>query len=290
MKIKNRFNLLTILTLLLFAFMVSGCASLDDARKLNNEGKKEEALDKAAEFLSSDDPKERIEAINLIGKIGGNRAGGLIVPRLQDEDRKVQIAAIKNVGILKHVPASEELVSMSLNATGETLEELGKAIRNIGDPAINLLIDKYASSVTNANDKEVYKKLIIFVGPAVTTKISSLLKGKSYFENKSTFDILVALRNPNVAKKLVPELANDEIAHMVIEALTKLGSLAVDAVIDDLTEKQQKGNPVVIERLVKTLGNLKAQRGVHILEKLTKHNSERVRAAATFSLSQIRGF
>ncbi len=176
------------------------------------------------------------------------------------------------------------------SVSGESFEECGKAIRKIGEPAVSLLVDKYSSMGTGEADKENYKKMLILVGPSVTEKVSALLQGKTYYQNKPTFDILVALQSPTVATKLVKELENDEIAHMVVEAITKLGSLAVDAVIQKLKAKQAQGDPVVVERLVKTLGNLKDQRGVHILEELSKHNSDRVRAAATFALTQIRGF
>ncbi|MCP4754005.1 MAG: HEAT repeat domain-containing protein [Proteobacteria bacterium] len=272
-----------------FVFLISGCSSLEKARTLHQKGQNEEALKMAQEFLDDDDEKVRMKAVNLIGRIGGRKAGEILMPMLDDPTPAVKNAAVKNMGLMKYAPASEKLIAMALEAKGDTFEESARAIRNIGPPAIDLLVKKFAAS--QAADYDRYKTVMLEVGPSVAAGIAKNLVGKSYFENRTNFELLIAFKNPKVASWMLKEIENEEVADMVVEGLTKLGGMAVLPVMNHLkTTMDESGKIDVTERLIRVLGDLKDQRAVSLLEKLTTDDSDRVRNAANFALKKIRGF
>ena len=287
MKSIRSISFFSLLALLIFS--LAGCSSLNDARKLHKEGKRQEALNMAKEFLTSSDENERIQAINLIGQIGGSGAGEAIVPLLDDGVVKVKDTAIENVGLLRFKPASKKLIKMVQDARGNTFDELARAIRLIGLPATDMLIK--AHSKASEGEKGQYKKMILEVGPVAADGIVNNMAGKSYFQNKSNFEILIALRNPRVPELLLKHIENIEVAPMVVEGLSKLGTMSVSPVLRKLNEAiNQTGKIELKERLIEVLGEVKDQRAIGTLEKLTKDDSDRVRDRAAAALSKIRGF
>lgn len=271
------------------AFLLAGCgASLEKARSLNREGKRAEAIAMAKKLLSSDDPKVQVAAADLLGDIGGKRAGEVLIDAL-DDPPPVRKAAIENLGRMRHEPAAKKLVSLVPDVRGETFEELAKAIRLIGIKATDLLVKKFSTQSGTLKDR--YKKMILAVGPTVADSIAKNLAGKSYFENKGNFDILIAFKNPRVAELLLDHIGNVEVAPMVVEGLTKLGSMSVNPTISALQKLEgREGDTEMKERLVEVLGNLKDQRAVPLLEKLTLDEDDRVRNKTATALRKIRGF
>ena len=61
-----------------------------------------------------------------------------------------------------------------------------------------------------------YRELLIKIGPEISDSISKLLKGRSYFENRDTFEILRRIKNPRVATLMLPYLSDEEVADQVI--------------------------------------------------------------------------
>lgn len=289
MRITNSHTFLYLLSVVMI-FVLSGCASLDKAHSLRQSGKDAEALAMAQKFLDKgEDTNVRVAAVNLIGSIGGRPAGEILMPVLDDAVVPVKNAAIRNIGLMKYAPASEKLMDTAIDARGKTLEELAKAIRNIGAPATELLVKRYSSA--DGGHRDQYKMLILDVGPSMTEGIIANLAGKSYFENRENFEILISFRSPKVAYWLLKDIDNEEVGEMIAESLMKLGSLAANSVIDELKKhKSRPGDVVVKERLIKILGGIKSQKAVPVLEELTKDDNDRVRDAADFALKQIRGF
>ncbi len=287
----NKTNLFRFVILISgFLFLLTGCASLDKARSLYNEGKDREAIKMAATFLKDGDPAVRLKAVELIGEIGSNEAGKVLMPVLDDEDAQVQIAAIKILGKMKYAKASNKLVQMSISTDDEVFEAVAGAIRNIGDPALELLVKRY-NKAGSKKEKNAYKLAMFEVGPSVAAAIAKSLKGKSYFENKDNFDLLIEFKNPMVGEWLLDELENEEVADMVVEALIKLGKNAVRPTLNRLKATARRDGYVDLkERLIKTLGELKAKSAVSLLESLSNDKNERVSNAAEFSLRKIRGF
>lgn len=287
MKLIRSISLLPFLALLIFS--LSGCSSLDEAKKLHKEGKRQEALNMAKGYLSSSDANERTQAIILIGEIGGTGAGEAIIPLLDDGVTSVKDTAIKTIGVLRFKPASKKLVEMVQDARGNTFDELAKTIRQVALPATDMLVK--AHSRASEGEKSQYKKMILEVGPAAADGIVNNMTGKSYFQNKSNFEILIALRNPRVPELLLQHIENIEVAPMVVEGLSRLGTMSVSPVLRKLNEVLPDSSKVELkERLIEILGEVKDQRAIGTLEKLTKDDSDRVRDRAAAALSKIRGF
>lgn len=273
------------------AFLISSCSSLDKARSLHRKGDTQQALDMAQELLDEDeDSKTRLGAVALLEEIGGDRAGEILSPYLDDKVIPVKNAAIKSIGKMGYAPASEKLIQIGMSARGETLEAAAGAIRDIGPPAIDLLVKQFSESGSE-NQKQRFKSLMLSVGPSVASGIAKNLAGKTYFENRTNFELLIAFKSPEVAQWLLKEIGNAEVAENVMEGLVKLGSRATSAVTEALQSlTTEGGNPAVRVRLITVLGHLKAKQAVSLLEELTRDDSDRVREAADLALRRIRGF
>ena len=91
----------------------------------------------------------------------------------------------------------------------------------------------------------------------ITPSIIKNLRGKSFFENRDSFDILQRVKNPKTARLMLPYLKDEEVSEQVIEATVKLGSSAVNATIDALNAMDEKNEDIRIrEGLIKILVNL----------------------------------
>ena len=286
----NLMNIRLLHFIVVIAFLITGCASLDKARSLHQEGRDEAALDMAEDLLEKDELDIRLGAVQLIGDVGGDRGGQILMSLLTDEMLEVKIAAIKNLGRIKYEKASATLIDMALESSGDEYEVLAGAVRNIGDPAIDLLVKRYNRTEADVEQGK-YRRFIMEVGPAVASGITKTLAGKSFFENRKNFELLIAFKNPEVASWMLKEIENNEVADMVVEGLVKLGNRAFNPVFDKLDEYVGKpGNALVKERLITVLGNLKNQKAASLLELFSRDDSERVRDAADFALKKIRGF
>ncbi len=285
-------NMGRILILILgLIFIMAGCSSLDKARSLHQKGQNDEALEMAQGLLDdNEDEKIRLGAISLIGQIGGDKAGQILMPILDDPAQPVKNAAIKTIGKIAYAPAAKKLLSIAMASKGDTFEAAAAAIRDIGPPAIDLLVKKYTESSSDAK-KESFKTLMLAVGPRVASGIAKNLAGKTYFENRTNFELLIAFKSPEVADWLIKEIGNREIADNVMEGLVKLGSQAVSPVmmtLEDLPANNENVRSRV--RLITVLGQLKARQATDLLEKLTQDDSSQIRHAADQALKRIRGF
>lgn len=288
---KHQYRLLNLLVFLIGSiFILTGCSSLDKARSLHNQGKDQEALKMAASYLEDDDPSVRTEAVKLIGNIGGNQAADLLMPMLDDEDRGVKTETVRQIGKNKFEKAARKLVAMSIAENGELYEEIISAIRKIGAPANDYLVKRY-NQTGSSSEKKAYKRVMLEVGPSVAAAIAKSMAGKSFFENRSNYQLLIEFQNPGVANWMLDEIENEEVADLVVEGLVKLGNKAIRPVINKLRPLvNQEGYIDLKERLIKTLGDLKAKKAISLLEQFAKSNNERVANAAEFSLKKIRGF
>ena len=287
----KKLNLLKIVLFIVGSvFMLASCSSLDQARSLYKDGKNDEALNMAADFLKKSDPAVRLEAVELIGEIGGDRAGKLLMPVMEDEDEGVRVAAIDAIGKMKYKKAANKLVAMSIETDGDTFEAVAKAIKNIGEPATDRLVRQYNKAGTSA-EKNKYKMVMFEVGPSVAASIAKSLAGKSYFENKDNFDLLIAFKNPMVAQWMLDEIENEAVADMVVEGLAKLGKQAVNPVSNKLRSlKNRDGFAALKVRLIRALGEIKDRTVVPLLEEFADDNTEAVSNAAEAALRKVRGF
>ena len=279
-----------ILYCFIIVFTFYGCSSIDQAESLYRQGENEKALEMALNFLNKDDSKIRLRAVRLVGKVGGEKAGSALRMRIMDPDSKVQKEVIKNLGKLKYEPAMEDLVDLVPESDEGLTRVIGGAFANYGEPGIDMLVERYEDPSEKSN-RRAFKQTLILVGPNVAPSIIKNLRGKSFFENRDSFDILQKVKNPKTARMMLPYLKNEEVAEQVIEATVKLGSSAVNAAIDALNAMDSKNEDIrVREGLIKILGELKDPRAVETLESLSQHSSERIRDAVDQALFKIRGF
>ena len=244
----------------------------------------------ALNFLDKDDSKIRLRAVRLVGKVGGENAGSALRQRIMDPNSKVQKEVIKNLGKLKYEPAMEDLVDLVPDSDEGLIRVIGGAFANYGESGIDMLVERYEDPNEKAS-RRAFKQTLILVGPSVAPSITKNLRGKSFFENRDSFDILQRVKNPKTARLMLPYLKDEEVAEQVIEATVKLGSSAVNAAIDALAAMDSKNEDIrVREGLIKILGELKDPRAVETLESLSQHPSERIRDAVDQALFRIRGF
>ena len=274
--------------ILLIMLLVAGCASIEKAEALNRQGEKQEALEMAISLLEDDSAKVRLRAVKLVGKIGGPEAGQALHQRLAETKVRVLLEVVRNLGSLQYEPAMEDLADMVPDSSSDLVRALANSFRSYGKPGMDLIVARYGSS--QGSNKGAYKDLLIAVGPEIAESIIKLLKGRSFFDNRDTFDILRRIKNPTVATLMLPYLADEEVAEQVIEAMRHLGSNAVEATITALQKQKKSSELLVTDRLIRILGLLKAKQGIEMLESYSQHDSERIRDSVEHSLFQIRGF
>ena len=284
--LKYRFFLLGLVLLLI----ASGCSSIDKAESLYQEGDKQAALEMAISLMDEDEPAVRLRAVKLIGKIGEKSAGSTLLKHLNDPDGKVQHEIIVTLGQLKYEPALDSLLDLAVTADETQIRALASSFRNYGKEGIDRLVTRF-DSPTETSNRGAYKALMIQIGADVAPSIIGILKGSSFFENRENFEILVRVKNPRVARLMLPFLEDEEVATQVVEAIGRLGSGAVNATIDALNQMKGKAlNIPMMENIIKILGELKDPRAVESLEPLSQHSSERIRDAVDRALFQIRGY
>jgi len=284
--LKYRFFLLGLVLL----FIASGCSSIDKAESLYQEGDKQAALEMAISLMDKDEPTVRLRAVKLIGKIGEKSAGSTLLKHLNDSDSKVQREIIVTLGQLKYEPALDALLDLAVTADEAQIRALASSFRSFGKEGIDRLVTRF-DSPTETSNRGAFKALLIQIGPDVAPSIIGILKGRSFFENRENFDILVRVKNPRVARLMLPFLEDEEVASQVVEAIGRLGSGAVNATIEALDQmKGKESNIPVMENIIKILGELKDPRAVESLESLSQHSSERIRDAVDRALFQIRGY
>ena len=284
--LKYRFFLLGLVLLLI----ASGCSSIDKAESLYQEGDKQAALEMAISLMDEDEPAVRLRAVKLIGKIGEISAGSTLLKHLNDPDGKVQREIIVTLGQLKYEPALDSLLDLAVTADETQIRALASSFRSYGKEGIDRLVTRF-DSPTETSNRGAYKALMIQIGADVAPSIIGILKGRSFFENRENFEILVRVKNPRVARLMLPFLEDEEVATQVVEAIGRLGSGAVNATIDALNQMKGKAlNIPMMENIIKILGELKDPRAVESLEPLSQHSSERIRDAVDRALFQIRGY
>ena len=275
---------------LILVFFSSGCSSIDKAESLYREGDKQAALEMAISLMDENEQAVRLRAVKLIGKIGEKSAGSVLLEHLNDSDSKVQREIIVTLGQLKYEPALDGLLDLAVSGDEAQIRALASSFRSFGKEGIDRLVTRY-DSPTETSNRRVFKALLIQIGPDVAPSIIGILKGRSFFENRENFDILVRVKNPRVARLMLPFLEDEEVASQVIEAIGRLGSGAVNATIEALDQmKGKESNIPVMENIIKILGVLKDPRAVESLESLSQHSSGRIRDSVDRALFQIRGY
>ncbi len=123
------------------------------------------------------DPEEaesiRVDAVNLIGRIGsenqekmGKMSGKTLMPYLNNSTPFMQTIIIKNLGLIPYPEASAELIKLSLTTDEDTMEEIFIAVRNIGQPAIDILKNRYQTA-PGEKEKLFYQSFLRKLGVTI---------------------------------------------------------------------------------------------------------------------------
>ena len=130
---------------LLVALVLTACSGIDKAESLHQEGDKAAAFEMAASLLEDDDPKVRLRAVKLIGRIGDvedRKAGAVLQPRLKDEDHRIRREVVRILGRLRYEPAVEDLLDLVPGADEELVRALGAAFAEFGKLGIGPLVER----------------------------------------------------------------------------------------------------------------------------------------------------
>ena len=230
---------------LLLLISVVGCSSIEKAESLYNTGDKEAALEMSISLLEDENAAIRIRAIKLISKIGGDKGGAALLGHLQDPNDKAQREIIVTLGQMQYVPAIENLLDLIPDANESKIRAFVTSFKSFGKPGIDQLVQRYDSPSESSN-RGAYKAVLIRIGLDVAPAIISILKGKSFFENRENFDILKKVKNPRIARLMLPFLEDEEVADQVIEAVGQIGSGAVNATIDALNKMKGKDTNIPV--------------------------------------------
>ena len=270
---------------------ISGCTkSIDDAESLYRSGQEEAALEAAEGLMNHEEPKVRQRAVRLIGKIGNEKAGQLLVRALRDSNSSVQTEAVRGLGANQYEPGIRPILDILPSADPDVVQAAGPALASYGSDALKLLVDLYSMPSQKSN-RGVYRQVLMNVGASASEALIATLKGKSFFENRDTFALLEQMRNPRVATLMLPYLENEEVQEQVSVAIGRLGSMAINPTLDSIRKYMKSPDDVrVLEFHIKILGTLKDPRSVETLESLSQHPSERIRDSVDRALFQIRGF
>jgi HEAT repeat protein len=275
---------------LVCAGILAACSSMKEAESLYRQGDRAAALELALNQLDADEPRERQRAARLIGQIGEQEAGDELLAQLEEESNtRVQAEIIRSLGVLRVLAATEPLLQRIPNAAPEVIPALGAAFSQLGPTARDQLVRDYDRE-PNATVRAQFRNVLVATGPDIADAIIPLFRGKSYFENRDNFAILVELKSPRTAELMLPYLQDAEVADQVEESITRLGRQAVLPTIEAVERQRGTEDVVLLERLLNILGKLGDPRAVEVLMSFSQAPSERVRAAADQALVRIRGF
>jgi len=284
-------NLLALVCLALLTVGLGACTkTINDAEELFRNGQEEAALEVAEGLMDHEDSRVRQRAVKLAGKIGGDRAGKLLVKAIRDPSPSVQAEAVRGLGAILYEPGIRAILEALPTADPDVLQAAGGALASYGSPATTELVRLYSTPSEKSN-RPVYRQVLISVGASASEALIGTLKNRSFFENRDTFKILVAMQNPRVATLMLPFLENDEVAGQVAEAISRLGSKAVNPTLESIKKyKNDSEDERILELHIQILGKLKDVRAAETLEALATHPSERIRDAVDRALFQIRGY
>ncbi|MDT8446306.1 MAG: HEAT repeat domain-containing protein [bacterium] len=274
----------------LMMFALAGCSGLGDAKSALSAGDKDKAFEIAQGFLKDGNPEVRIEAAQVVGMTGGERAAKALYPLLDDEEPTVGAAAGAAIGDTGFIPAGLVLTQKTPKARGETFEGIATGFGKLGSEAMRPLVVAFDATKVEG-DWKAYRAMMLQIGPSVATAITESFKRSTAQENQEKFKILVELRSPKVARFLIDQIGDEEVAVMIVKGLVELGSIAVDPAVDKLKEYQGDETKIVQKALLcDALGDIKSKKAIPILEQMAKEPSDRVRAAADHALTKVRGF
>jgi len=279
--------------------------------------KKPKSVDPLIEILSEKDPQMIKSALDALVEIGDKRAAVPILELLKDQDFLIRqkamdaIQQLADTSIIKEVLAlmgdsnintkrcaTEILNSMKDPKTGEALVKAMKDsdwwVRNIaidalagikGENTIKILI-----AMLNDSDENIRRSAVEFFNkvsdPSAVEPLIGLLKDKDWWVREKAVTALGRLKDPSAIQHLTALSDDEEIKHVIPNALAKIGGTDVVKHITEFLEDDQK--QVRIEA-IKALVSLKVPEVVSELKRVLDDPEEDVKSEARQALKKITG-
>jgi len=193
------------------------------------------AVEPLLEKLSENDPKFSWPIIDILGRIGDERAVTPLIEKLQSPDPDIAMKAADALGVIGNESAVEPLILVLKDHRSPARHAAADALIRIGEPAIQPLI--MALSATDAETRNLVSDALVKIGrPAVDPLAAEMLSPDADFR-KRVAKILVGIGTPAVGP-LGAVLAdkNPHVRRSAADALVNIGnSAAVQALVDDLS-------------------------------------------------------
>ena len=189
--------------LLVAGLSLSGCASsgMNTARKQHSKGNSDMAQDF---LLKENEESMRIDAANLVGRIGResngalkDSAGEMLLLYIDEPNVVVRNAVIENLGIMGYLPAVEKMAIASLSADSETIDEIAFALQTLGRPAVLQLIEMISTS-PGRQQAERYSFLLLQINrnlvlPLLIQQVKSRIDASDEMSNVQQLILIIAL-------------------------------------------------------------------------------------------------
>ena len=169
-------NILLVICISLILGLIGCTKNIDDAEALYRSGQEEAALDAAEGLMDHEEYRVRQRAVRLIGKIGNERAGQLLIRALRDMNSSVQTEAVRGLGANQYEPGIRPILDILPDADPDVIQAAGPALANYGKKALDALVQLYSMPSQKSN-RGVYRQVLMNVGAAASEALIATLKG-----------------------------------------------------------------------------------------------------------------
>ncbi len=192
------------------------------------------------EISTTEDRDHRLSAIWLLGRIGDRRSVPVLMKALHDDQSRVVGSAIRALGRMRVVEATDELTRKLQGGNDEIADDAAIALGRIGDPAVIEALMETASNESRHEDVRV--AAIVALGDLGNAKAFSTLK-------------TLVITNKR---------------HLREAALAALGKIGDPAAFDMISKYAWAEDENLREAAVDSLGHLGDQRCVALLFDMLK--------------------
>jgi HEAT repeat protein len=186
--------------------------------RLINQGKSAELVKLALEHGNGDFASERVLAMELAGRLGGDSCIDLAIGSIADTDAEVRTAAVLALAELH---------------PGVAAEPLGKRMED-PEPSVRI---------------EVVKALGVIDHPSILGSLFAFLSDPDPSVRAIALEVLTEWRSPAVAKRLAEVLASPELRNMASEVLVEMGPASEKLLLEVLMQ-QHPGTQATVGRLL----------------------------------------
>lgn len=240
--------------------------------------------------LNNSNPHARIQALDTIGTMKPTNATEIITPYLLDDNDKVRVAAVWNLGDIKDVNAVPHIIKTAKEDSSEEVRGIAiAALENYHSHDILLcLVDEvHREKLSRRPRQEVAKQLREYNEDLAVDALSILLEDEDVFVRDEAAESLLKLnrsRLVDVWKKALKD-PSDDVRNIAIQALSDLGY--VESAVDELAVLLQNENIFVRDSVAEALLELNRPRLMEVWKKALNDSSEDVRDIAAQAIADL---